>query len=321
VRIFLGILLVAAALLRPSHAVAENFPSWLKALRYDALQYGISQKLVAEALPDTLAPNERLLRFDRRQPENIISFGRYKKNVVTPVRVRDGRAYMRQYHSLLKKIGDAYGVEPRYIVALWGIETSFGKNTGSFETIPALVTLAYDGRRRDFFRQELLKALRIVDQGNIALHDMKGSWAGAMGQCQFMPSSYEQFAQDYNKDGKRDIWKSRADVFASVAEYLSRSGWRKGQPFMRQVTLPSDFDNSLMGLNIQKPLQYWLDAGIRLRDQKKIAEDRCDLARVIQPGGKGYKAYIVYDNYRIIMKWNSSTYFATAVGLFAEQLK
>jgi membrane-bound lytic murein transglycosylase B len=324
VRIIWLIPLVVAVLLTPvylSQGATQDFPSWLKELRQDALRYGISQKLVDEALPDSFTPNERVIRFDQQQPESMVSFERYKKNVVTPKRLQDGRHYMRQYKTLLRHIKASYGVEPQYIVALWGIETSFGKNSGGFETVPALVTLAYEGRRGDFFRQELFKALKIIDQGNIGLHEMKGSWAGAMGQCQFMPTSFEKFAQDYNKDGKRDIWYTKADVFASIAAYLSQSGWQPGQLLMRRVILPKGFDNSQIGWKIQKPAKSWQDAGIKLPNGKNIPLDSSDPGSIIQPGGEGYKSYIVYGNYRIIMKWNSSTYFATAVGLFADQLK
>jgi membrane-bound lytic murein transglycosylase B len=312
---------ILAAPARTSHAAEQDFSSWLGDLRQEALQYGISQKLVDEALPDTLTPNERVIRFDRQQPEGGIPFEKYKKNAMTAKRLGNGRARMQQYRTLLKEIGAVYGVEPQYIVALWGIETSFGRNIGGFETIPALVTLAYEGRRGDFFRQELLKALKIVDQGNIPLHEMKGSWAGAMGQCQFMPTSFEKFAQDYNKDGRRDIWNTKADVFASAAAYLSGSGWQQGQPWGRRVMLPKGFDRSLIGLNVEKPIQFWQAAGIRLPNGRHLPLDSNHQASIIQPGGEGYKTYIVYGNYRILMKWNNSTYFATAVGHFADQLK
>jgi membrane-bound lytic murein transglycosylase B len=312
---------ILGAPVRLSHAVEQDFLSWLGVLRQEAIQYGISQELVDEALPDTLTPNERVLRLDRKQPEGGIPFEKYKKNVMTAKRLKEGRHHMRQYRTLLKQVSRAYGVEPQYIVALWGIETSFGKHVGGFETIPALVTLAYEGRRGDFFRRELLKALKIVDQGNIGLHEMKGSWAGAMGQCQFMPTSFEEYAQDYNKDGKRDIWNTTADVFASAAAYLSESGWRKGQPWGHRVMLPKGFDRTLIGLNIQKPLQFWQEAGVRLPNGRNLPLDSHDQVSIIQPGGEGYKTYIVYGNYRILMKWNNSTYFATAVGHFADQLK
>ncbi len=322
--IFLGMLLAGVLLLTPSqssYAATQPFDAWLATLRVEALRQGVSQSLVAEALPDTLKPNDRILRLDRQQPEGAVSFERYKSNVITADRVRKGRNHMRRHQVLLKQIGDAYGVEPEYIVALWGIETNFGENMGGYETIPALVTLAYDGRRGEFFRKELLKALKIVDQGHIGLREMKGSWAGAMGQCQFMPTSFENHARDHNKDGRRDIWKTEADVFASTAAYLSESGWQEDKPLKRLVRLPKDFDNKLIGFYIQKPLQFWQEAGIRLLNGADLPMDTEEQVSILQPGGAGYKAYVVYNNYRILIKWNTSSYFATAVGLFADQLK
>lgn len=321
-KIFLPIA-AAVLILWQSHfpAFARDFHSWLKDLREDAVEYGISKEVVDRALPDTLEPNERVLRFDQKQPEHHITFEKYKKNVITPKRISDGRQYMQQYHAVLKKIGDKYGVDPEYIVSLWGMETSFGKITGGFETIPALVTLAYDGRRSQFFKTELFKALKIIQDGDIGLHEMKGSWAGAMGQCQFMPSSFEKYARDYNKDGKRDIWNTREDVFASTAAYLSSEGWQKHQPFGRLVTLPKSFDNKLLGLKVLKPVKEWQNLGVKLINGKDLPPDACNLASIIQPGGEGYKTYIVYNNYRILMKWNYSVYFATAVGQFADLLK
>ncbi len=320
---FIFILLVFYAVLQsaPSFAANQRFQQWLSDLRQQAHQQGISQQLIEEALPYSLTPNEKILRLDRKQPENAISFEKYKKNVIAALRLQQGRHHMQREKALLNKISTAYGVEPQYIVALWGMETSFGQNTGGFDTIPALVTLAYDGRRSAFFRTELLKALKIVDDGHIPLHKMKGSWAGAMGQCQFMPSSYQEFSQDHNKDGKSDIWNTKSDVFASVAQYLSKSGWKNGQPLMRQVTLPENFDPALAKMAVKKPLHEWFAAGVRVADNKHLIVAPEGPVSIIQPGGKGYKAYIVYDNYRILMKWNYSTYFATAVALFAEQLK
>jgi membrane-bound lytic murein transglycosylase B len=315
VRLFCLILGITIVFSTP--ASAQDFYSWLQDLRHDVLQYGISQKLTQEALPDTLAPDDTVIRLDRRQPEGTISFETYKRNVVTTSRLKEGRRQVRQQRKLLAEISAFYGVEPQYIAALWGIETSFGGNTGGFETVPALVTLAYDGRRGPFFRQELLKALRIVDQGHIALHDMKGSWAGAMGQCQFMPTSFEKFAQDYDRDGRRDIWHSKADVFASTAAYLSGSGWKAGKPWGIPVRLPKNFDTSLIGATIQKPLQFWEGVGLHLPEG--FAPD--ELVSIVQPGGKGYKAYAVGNNYRILLTWNNSSYFATAVGFLADGLK
>ena len=298
-------------------AGAQDFHAWLEDLRREAIQYGISEKLVAEALPDTLEPNDQIIRLDHRQPEGGISFQRYKNNTVTASRVREGRRKVLQYKTLLRKVAHAYGVQPQYIAALWGVETSYGANTGGFETIPALVTLAYDGRRSAFFRQELLKALRIIDSGNIGLHQMKGSWAGAMGQCQFMPTSFEKYAQDYNGNGKRDIWHSEADVFASTADYLSKNGWKAEEPWGVHITLPKNFNNRMMGMSINKTPEQWREAGVRVPGVFAADEP----LSIVQSGGAGYKTYLVGDNYRILLKWNTSTYFATAVGLLADQLK
>ena len=320
-RIFLGLLFIILSSAIPAQAETQDFSAWLKELRQEAIQFGISPKLVDEALPDTLVPNAKVVKLDRKQPETKITFEKYKKNVVTAKRQQDGRAYLEAHKDLLQKVSDAYGVEPQYIVALWGIETGFGKNTGGFEVIPALVTLAYEGRRGDFFRKELLKALRIVDQGNIPLHEMKGSWAGAMGQCQFMPSSFEAFAQDFDKDGKKDIWKSEADVFASTANYLAASGWKKGQPWGTQVKLPKNFDNKMVDSKVKKSLQFWNDAGVRTAEGQTLSGDANEEVSIVQPGGEGYKIYAVYSNYRILLKWNASLYFATSVAQLAGHLK
>jgi len=299
-------------------AQAQDFQSWLEDLRRDAIQFGISRQLVAEALPDTLEPNETIIRLDHKQPEGGISFEKYKNNAVTPGRIRIGRAKIVENKSLLKSVSHQYGVPAQYIVALWGLETSYGANTGGFETIPALVTMAYDARRAAFFRAELMKALRIVDQGDIGLHEMKGSWAGAMGQCQFMPTSYEKYAQDFDHDGKADIWHSKADVFASTAEYLTKNGWKENEPWGVRVVLPKNFDDSLINVKLSKAASQWRAAGVPV-PAHVFAED--ESLSLVQSGGEGYKIYLVGDNYRVLLQWNTSTYFATAAGLLADALK
>ena len=313
--VFLAILFFAG---RPVQAQNQDFQIWLEDLRREAVQYGISEKLVAEALPDTLEPNETIIRLDHKQPEGGVSFQRYKNNVVASSRIKAGRNKILQNKSLLKEVSHAYGVPPQYIVALWGVETSYGVNTGGFETIPALVTMAYDARRAAFFRQELLKALRIIDGGAIGLHEMKGSWAGAMGQCQFMPTSYEKYAQDFDKDGVADIWESKADVFASTANYLSKSGWKAAEPWGVRIVLPKNFNNKLMGIKVTKTLEQWHEAGVQV--PANIFDEDEPLS-IVQSGGSGYKTYLVGKNYRILLDWNTSTYFATAVGLLADGLK
>ncbi|MBU6475620.1 MAG: lytic murein transglycosylase [Alphaproteobacteria bacterium] len=301
-----------------SPAKAESFDAWLRGLRNDAVKDGISQRMVGEALPYTLKPDDRVMRLDQAQPEGgAISFKKYKNRIVSSSRLREGKYKILEYSDLLRKIGHIYGVPPQYIAALWGIETSYGRYSGNFSTIRSLVTLAYEANRHAFFRTQLLDALHIVDHGDVSLRKMKGSWAGAMGQCQFMPSSYEKYAQDYNKDRKRDIWHNEADVFASTAAYLADNGWRKNEPWGVRVFPPKGFNNKLIGMNVNEPVEFWRRRGLRVPAVFAPGE----ILSVVQPGGRGYKAYAVGTNYRILLNWNKSTYFATAAGLLADGLK
>lgn len=299
-----------------------GFDSWLGSLRQEALSKGISERTVREALGADIKPIPRILELDRGQPESRISFSQYKLNVITQKRIMRGHELAQQHHRDLSEIERVYGVQKSYILALWGMETDFGRNTGGFSVIEALATLAYDGRRSDFFRSELLHALKILDDGHIISGQMKGSWAGAMGQSQFMPSSFLKFAVDYNGDGKRDIWYSEGDVFASIANYLSQSGWKKGERWGRQVSLPKKgIDPLLMGLEVRKPLSFWANLGIMAADGQPLPDVAGMEASLVQPDDKDKRqAYLVYDNFRVLMKWNRSKYFATSVGLLADRM-
>ena len=304
-------------------AYANDFDSWLDETRAEAAQRGISQATIDAALTD-LQPNARVLALDVRQPETTITFTRYRANVVNPERVRLGRAYLQQYGDLLDTISRRYGVPAPVIVALWGIETSYGRNTGGFQIVPALATLAWDGRRAGFFRKELFDALQILDDGDIDAADMKGSWAGAMGQNQFMPSSFLKFAADGDGDGKRDIWTDQADVFASTANYLSQSGWKDGESWGRAVWTPQGMDPGAVNLKQHKSLREWARLGLRFGDGEDIPDDDSQggdrQASLIAPDGLPGQAFLVFDNYRAIMAWNRSTYFATSVGLLADAI-
>lgn len=303
-----------------AEAPVQDFSVWLKDVRAEARSRGISARIVEQALPEKMALIDRVLELDRKQPESVISFDAYLKKIVDKNRVSKGQEKMRAHADLLQKIGDAYGVDPSVIAALWGVETNYGKNSGNFNIIQSIATLSYDGRRSDYFRRELFEALKILEEGHVDLPNMKGSWAGAMGQIQFMPSSFFRFAQDFNNDGHRDIWGSEADIFASAANYLASSGWKKGEPWGRKVTLLESFDRGLLGLEQQHSLRYWHDHGVRLANGKALSFDEVDRASVIQPGGPGTSAFIVYGNYRAVLKWNKSNYFATSVGLLSDRL-
>lgn len=304
-----------------AQANSQSYPAWLQDLRQEALGAGISAATVSQALPASLAPVPRIIELDRKQPEGTVTFNDYLNRTLNDQRIRQGQRQMMDHRQLLKAVSEKYGVQPEIIVALWGMETSYGKNTGGYGIIEALSTLAYDGRRSDYFRAELMKALRIIDEGHIPLAEFKGSWAGAMGQCQFMPSSFFNFAEDYNGDGKRDIWGTEADVFASAANYLSKSGWKKNQSWGREVSLPPGFPSGLTGLETRQPLQFWHDKGVRTLDGKSIPFEGSYEASLVYPDKNGGRAFLVYGNYRVILLWNRSNYFATSIGLLSDHLK
>jgi len=295
-----------------------NFEQWVSEFKVEAIGKGISSSLVDQAF-EGVAPIPRVLELDRNQPESRMTFREYRKKIVSQLRITRGRKMMALHRDLLHEVGQQYGVQPRFIVALWGIETFYGKNTGGYSIIEALATLAYDGRRSQYFRTELLNAFQIIQDRHISLEAMKGSWAGAMGQCQFMPSSFLQLAVDYDGDGRKDIWTTPADVFASAANYLAQSGWRGKQIWGRRAQLPNGFDAKMVGLKISKPLHVWQKLGIRKIDGSDLPVASLNASMVL-PDGKDGPAYLVYDNYRVIMKWNRSTYFATSVGLLADAL-
>jgi membrane-bound lytic murein transglycosylase B len=296
----------------------SNFEQWVKGFKAEAIEQGISSSLVDKAFQG-VAPISRVLELDRKQPESTMTFGEYRQRIVSSQRIARGREMMAQHRDLLHEVGQRYGVQPRFIVALWGIETFYGKNSGGYRIVDALATLAFDGRRSQYFRTELLNAFRILQDGHTSLDTMKSSWAGAMGQCQFMPSSFLQLAVDFDGDGRKDIWNTPADVFASAANYLAQSGWRGTQIWGRRVQLPAGFDSNQASLKISKPLLAWQKIGIRKRDGSDLPLAPLN-ASIVLPDGKGGPAYLVYDNYRVIMKWNRSTYFATSVGLLADAL-
>jgi len=299
---------------------SSGFNSWLEQFKRDAEAKGIAPETLNEAFAASAAPLDRVIELDHKQPESTLTLERYLANVVTDQRVKDGRKQFAANHTLLKKIGAKYGVQPRFIVALWGIETNFGAHTGGFQVIDALATLAYDGRRADFFRGELIDALRILQQEHMPAAELKGSWAGALGQCQFMPDSYLKYAVDYNHDGKRDIWNTKSDVFASIANYLKSSGWDNKFGWGRPVELPADFDRSLADIASEKTLAEWGKLGVRAASGSKLPAKNIKASLVFVGEGDDAVPYIIYSNYKVLLKWNRSRFFATAVGMLADRV-
>lgn len=300
-------------------AEEPSFETWLADFRREAITLGIHPATLDLALAG-VQPLPRIIELDRKQPETALTFDEYIEHVVSDQRRELARHRLEENRRLLEEVGRRYGVQARFIVALWGIETDFGRVAGNYPVIAALATLAYDGRRSSFFRRELINALQIVDRDHVDPHRMLGSWAGAMGQSQFMPSSYLAYAVSYRGDGPPDIWSKREDVFASIANYLARSGWHGDETWGREVKLPAGFDADLVSLAVRKPLAQWGALGVRLADGGALP-GRDLAASLVQPGGAGGPTLLVYENYRTILKWNNSSYFATAVGYLADSVE
>ena len=288
----------------------NDFKQFLSDISKEAEKKGITTKLVKDFKNKTVFI-PRVIELDRSQPEFKLTLDQYLKRVVTPTRIKKARKKYNENKDILNKISNFYGVQPRFIVALWGIETDFGRLTGGFSVISALSTLAFEGRRHEYFKRELLNALTIINDGHITMNKMTGSWAGAMGQCQFMPSSFLNYATDWNKDGNKDIWNSKPDVFASAANYLKRVGWSNKITWGRKVYLGSY--NNKVKKNKYLLLKNWSSYGILNDNKDKLPEVNIK-ARLIIPDNYGKYGYLVYKNFDALLNWNRSNYFAIAVG-------
>ena len=310
-------LLLLALLSFPAFAQEQSFEDWVAELRAEAAALGISESTLA-ALDDLEAPLPRVLELDSSQPEFVQTFTRYLGLRVTPRQVERGQQLLQQHAVLLEEVRQRYGVQPQYLAAFWAIESNFGSNTGGFSVLQALATLAYDPRRADFFRTQMLTALQIIDEGHISAADMSGSWAGAMGQLQFMPSVFNLHGVDGDGDGRIDIWNSLPDIFHSAANFLSKSGWKGDERWGREVLLPEDFDFSLAGTDTRKPLQEWRDIGLLQTSGAPIpvADMR---ASVVIPAGAGGPAFLTYDNFRVTRVYNTPIFYALTVGHLADR--
>ena len=242
----------------------------------------------------------------------------YLDGAVSSSRIGRGRVLLAQHSLVLQRIEQQYGVEAPILVAIWGLESNFGNNIGSNSVIRSLATLAYDGRRQGFWRAQLLAALQILQNGDVSSERMIGSWAGAMGQTQFMPTTYNQHAVDFDGDGKRDLWGSSTDALASAAHYLQASGWQRGQPWGFEVNLPNGFDYALADPDQRRTLAEWAELGVRpLAPTGAAASARASLQL---PAGHKGPAFLLLDNFRSILKYNNSTSYALAIGLLADNL-
>lgn len=290
-----------------------NFEQWRNEFRRYAAAQGISESTLATAL-DSVRYRERVIELDRYQPEFVRPIWEYLDTAASDTRVNAGREKLDAHRQTALEMQQRYGVPSEIIVAIWGIESNYGSNFGDFSTLEALATLAYDGRRRDFARGELLAALRIIDQGDIAAEQMKGSWAGAMGHTQFIPSSFEAYAVDGDNNGRRDIWGSIPDVMASTANYLARAGWQAGEPWGVELALPASFDYSQTE---RRSSAEWASQGVRaLQGELPNFES----AAIVIPAGAEGPAFLVGTNFRAILRYNNATSYALAVATLADKI-
>ncbi len=300
-----------------------KFEQWIEGVKEEARGKGISEFTLHYALRD-IHPIPRIIELDRRQPEFTLTLGQYLNRTIPASRVKKARRKFAENRELLKELQKKYQVPGRFIVALWGIESDFGNHTGGFLVINALATLAHDGRRSAYFRKELMNALTIIDQGHVTPGDMVGSWAGAMGQAQFMPSTFLSHATDHDGDGRIDIWNSSSDALASGANYLRKAGWNPDLTWGREVTLPDGFDPALAGKDKPRYLSAWGRYGVKRADGGPLPKRAIKGAIIFPEKKKGEaasgRAFLVYDNFPVILDWNRSNFFAIAVGRLADQI-
>lgn len=296
----------------------QGLDAWVQEFRVRALAAGISPAAFDEGMAGvTFLP--KVVERDRRQDEFTKAIWDYLDKAVSEDRIALGRKALREQAAVLDRIEATYGVDREAVVAIWGLESSYGAVRGDIPTISALTTLAYDGRRGAFFEGELTEALRILQGGHVAPGAMLGSWAGAMGHTQFMPSSWAKLAVDFDGDGKRNIWSDDpADALASTAAYLANAGWKMDAPWGREVRLPEGFDYLLAGPRTQKPLSYW--AGLGTTDATGGALVGEDWASLLLPAGAGGPAFLIFDNFAAIETYNLADSYVIAVGHLADRL-
>lgn len=331
-------LLLAVVFFGASHRGAQDpvvdppqpFSEWLTGLAADARDRGFSEALVRQTLAG-LEPLQRVIQQDRTQAELVVGFDRYYRTHVSPRMVRRGRELVRQHRTLLNRIENEYDVQRRFIVAIWGMETQYGRIMGRTPVFQALATLAWEGRRAEFFKGELFDALAMVSRGHIDAATMTGSWAGAMGHPQFMPSSYLKFAQDFDKDGRRDIWRSTGDALASVANYLEEYGWDDEKTWGREVRvtetvrarikeeIPQRTEGcfAMRNMTERRPLPEWQTLGVRLVNGGALPRSDIEAGLVTTDR----RTFLVYDNYDAILRYNCAHYYALSVALLADRIR
>ncbi|MNM76618.1 Membrane-bound lytic murein transglycosylase B precursor [compost metagenome] len=297
----------------------QSFAQWQAGFRQQALQAGINPGTFDRAFLG-VTPDMDVIKADRSQPEFARPVWEYLDGALSPLRVRNGKALLEKHAELLSQIEQRYGVDRNVLVSVWGMESNFGQFQGSKSVIRSLATLAYEGRRPAFAQAQLIAALQILQNGDIQPDAMKGSWAGAMGQTQFIPTTYNTHAVDFDGDGRRDIWNSSADALASTAHYLQSSGWKRGEPWGFEVQLAPGFDYWLADGSQRKSVSEWMQLGLKMPAGVRLPAGSEQLsAALLLPAGYRGPAFLVLDNFRAILKYNNSSSYALAVSLLGQR--
>ncbi|PLW83732.1 lytic murein transglycosylase [Kineobactrum sediminis] len=301
-----------------SLAAGNEFPQCLAGLQEQAREARVAPWIVDEVVP-ALEPQARVLELDRKQPEFVQTFAGYLNARVTQARVDKGRALYQRHREFLDQLQRQYGIPGQYLVAFWGLETNFGSYLGTMPTLDSLATLACDPRRSAFFTTEFIAALQLMERENLQPEQLRGSWAGAVGHTQFMPSSYLRYAVDGDGDGKVNLWQSERDAIASGANFLEQLGWTTGLRWGREVTLPAEFRFDTVGAGKERPLVEWARLGVRRSDGSPLPTAPVE-ASLLLPAGAAGPAFLVYANFEVIMRWNRSESYGLAVGYLADRI-
>lgn len=307
-----------AATVPATGSASPNFDSCTDDLRQQVAAAGVSAATIEQSFTSIRRLDE-VIRLDRAQPEFTAGFADYYRGRVSADRIARGQRLLQEHAATFSKIEAEYGVPAHYLLAFWGLETNFGGYFGNTPILSALATLACDGRRAELFTGELVNALKIIDAGEMTPERMRGSWAGAMGNVQFMPTTFLKYAVDGDGDGKRDLWGSVPDAMASAANFLRGLGWQRGLRWGREVSLPEGFDYRQTGLQTKKNLVEWAELGVTAMDRTPLTATDIQAALMVPTGSQG-PAFLVYDNFNVIMGWNRAEAYALSVGLLADRI-
>lgn len=313
------LLLAATTAIAAGPALAQSdFQACLQNIRNDALGQGVPAATIDTAFRG-LTPDQKVIDLDSRQPEFTLTYGKYIANAITPDRIARGHQKLQQYRGLLGQLEAEYGVAPQYLVAFWGVETNYGSFMGDFSALRSVATLACMTKRAAFFANETIQALKILANNHMTTQQMRGSWAGAMGNMQFMPSTFTKWAVDRDGSGRIDIWTSMPDAFASAANFLRGIGFKPGLPAADEVTLPQNFPLEQADTTVEKPVRAWAAMGVKRAGGGALpASD--EPSSIILPAGWRGPAFILYPNFKAVMNWNRSTLYALSVTLLAQQI-